>query len=168
MEELLTLPEYLLGDERSLLSEQNRELASIVIDLDIREEGLISAIAASDFSNLNVFMQLNNMETGHLVAIEKPLMLDEVYTENDAINMFEDETVIRDQPDEPDHISSLELSNIKPGHYQLKLSIPTAFWWPMNRHGTHCLNFNFVLEFIPKSDYKRSITSNSHHDTRLF
>ena len=117
MEKLITLPQDLLGDETSLLSEQNRELASIVIDLDIREEGILSAIAASDFSILNVFMQLNNQDTGHLVAIEKPLMLDEVYTNNDAINMLQDETVVRDQPDEPDHISSLEIANMKPGNY---------------------------------------------------
>jgi hypothetical protein len=51
------------------------------------------------------------------VAIEKPLMLDEVYTNNDAINMLQDETVVRDQPDEPDHISSLEIANMKPGNY---------------------------------------------------
>ena len=47
------------------------------------------------------------------------------------------------------------MPNLKKGHYQLKISIPVSFWWPVKRHGTHCLSFDFVMEYIPSTEYKR-------------
>ena len=42
------------------------------------------------------------------------------------------------------------------GQYQLKISIPVAFWWQMKKHGQHCLSMDFVMEFIPKPTFTQA------------
>ena len=55
-------------------------MASIDISIAVKADGVFSAIIASDFSNLNVYMQLIDENTGDLISIERPYMLDEVFT----------------------------------------------------------------------------------------
>ena len=144
----------MLKDEDTILNSQTREIASMLIDIDVSQDGVFSAFVATDFSDLNVFMQLMDKTHGQVVALEKTYMIDEVSTRQEDEMRSENEISLRSSPDELDQISSIQLPLIRKGQYQLKLSIPVAFWYPDKKKTQHCLTLDFVSEFIPKSTFK--------------
>ena len=57
---------------------EEHKLAKIEIDLNVKRPGILSVIAASDFSNTNVYINLVAKKKNRLVAMEKNFMLDDV------------------------------------------------------------------------------------------
>ena len=53
-------------------------MAIIEIDLTLKKPGIFSLIAASDFSNLNVFLNLSDYNDHKSIANENSMMLDDV------------------------------------------------------------------------------------------
>ena len=71
------------GVQGSLISESDIDLNYISLELDVpQDDGVFSVIAMTDFSDLNVFLELTNSEH-RIIAIEKSYMLDSVQTNND-------------------------------------------------------------------------------------
>jgi hypothetical protein len=71
------------------------KMAVIDLKLNVKRPGIFSAIVATDFSDLNVYMSLKNAATKTLVAIEKSYMLDEVETNDEHMSRGEDVSTAR-------------------------------------------------------------------------
>ena len=84
------------------MNSQTREIASMLIDIDVSQDGVFSAFVATDFSDLNVFMQLMDKTHGQVVALEKTYMIDEVSTRQEDEMRSENEISLRSSPDELD------------------------------------------------------------------
>jgi len=123
-------------------------MASIDIKLNVQRPGIFSAIVATDFSDLNVYMNLRNIDTKSLVAIEKSYMLDEVETNDEHMNRGEDVSTARTLG-EWDYLSAIEIGHLDVGRYVLSLSIPKAHWF-IEQDIPTCLTIDLMMEFIPR------------------
>lgn len=104
------------------------KMVSINFKINVERPGIFSSIIATDFSDLNVFMSLKNINSNSLVSIEKSYMLDSVETNDEHINHGEDVSVARTH-DEWDHLSAIEIGHLDVGRYMLSLSIPKGHWF---------------------------------------
>ena len=103
---------------------------------------------ASDFSNLNVYMNLYDKETNQLIAIDKSYMLDDVEFSDDHLGQQSDLSVARNH-DSWDHLQSIEVSGLAKGKYRLTIDIPKGHWFA-HHEITTCLSFDLMIEFVAK------------------
>ena len=84
VEQKFTIPSSMRpGRPGSIFTASDSELYYIQIDIDVaQDDGIFSVIAMTDFSDLNVFLELSNDEH-RIIAIEKSNMLDNVNNNND-------------------------------------------------------------------------------------
>ena len=136
------------GRSGSVIAESDTELNYIVIDIDVgSDDGILSVIAMTDFSDLNVFLELTNHEH-RIIAIEKSAMLDAVKTNNDP-GLNNDESSATAAQGVRDMIHSIELPEMKKGKYKLRIGLPKAYWMKQQKMDT-CLSFDFIMEYVVK------------------
>ena len=115
------------GREGSIFETSDTELNYIVINLDVTsDDGVFSVITMTDFSDLNIFMELSDV--GHkIIAVEKTNMLDQV-NNNNAPTLNNDEGSATVTQGSYDMLHSIEIPELKRGKYRLRLGLPKAYW----------------------------------------
>ena len=128
---------------------QNK-FAEITFDLELRSPGILSVIAASDFSDMFVYISIFEKENyPHVpLQIEKGFLIDNVELNDDHYARDQDQTVAANHL-EWDHLSTLELSHLPKGQYVLGIAIPQAHWF-LTKGVETCLSLDVMMEFIPK------------------
>ena len=123
-------------------------MATIDLDITLKRAGVFSLIAATDFSNLNVFLSLVDKADEELVAIEKSFMLDDVEVNADRLAETSDMSVAKNR-DAWDHLSAVEVAHLPAGHYKLSIAIPKGHWFVQKALPT-CLSLDLMIEFVQK------------------
>ena len=108
---------------------------------------MFSAIVMTDFSDLNVFLELSNDEH-RVIAIEKSYMLDAVNTNNDP-SLNNDESSVTAKQGQFDMLHSIEIPSLDKGKYKLRIGLPRAYWMKQQKTDT-CLSFDFIMEYVLK------------------
>ena len=100
----------------------------IEIEVNVKKPGILSVIAASDFSNTNVFINLVAKKKNKLVAMEKNFMLDDVETNEEHLGEQSDFGVARNH-DAWDFLSALEVAHLEAGLYKIQIAVPKGSWF---------------------------------------
>jgi hypothetical protein len=136
------------GGAGSILSESDIDLNYISLELETtQDDGILSVIAMTDFSDLNVFLELTNAEH-RIIAIEKSYMLDEVQTNNDPGLNGDEGTAVATQGAH-DMLHSIEVPALPKGKYKLRIGLPKAYWVKQRGFET-CLSFQLMMEYMVK------------------
>ena len=107
---------------------EEHKLAKIEIEMKVMKPGILSVIAASDFSNTNVFINLVAKKKNRLVAMEKNFMLDDVETNEEHLGEQSDFGVARNH-DAWDFLSVLEVAHLEAGPYKIQIAVPKGSWF---------------------------------------
>ena len=136
-----------ISGDKDLLIKTDDHFVMINIELNVKEAGVFSAILASDFSDMFAYMSLRKKGTSEIIAVDKQYMLDEVINSSD--HEADTLSTVETSHEENDHLTSIEITNLPEGEYELRIRIPKAFWTNPKTADT-CLDFTFMMEYIPK------------------
>lgn len=101
--------------------ESDHKAGNIDFKLDVKRAGVFGFIVATDFSDLNVFLSLKNIDTKSLIGIDKSYMLDNVETSNDHYANMKDMGLARRHGGVEDHLSAIEIGHLEEGRYILTI-----------------------------------------------
>ena len=103
-------------------------MAEIKIDITLHNPGVFTSIVATDFSDLNVYINFVNKATNELLAIDKSYMLDDIENNGDHYGKTSDVSMARNHK-VWDHLSAIEFPHLDKGTYEMQISVPKAHWF---------------------------------------